>query len=365
MNNFWIGGTEKFLLGLIAEFCRTNEVHIATVLGGGPLEPEFKKMPVSIFHASPVIFANKRLPLKLFWLLAAPVTLIRLLIFLLKVKPDAVISSLYQSDILGMSAAHLSGVKKRILVQHDIQKFGFLRKYFKSLFALHRATSIIAVSDSVRGFLVSYWRVPVEKITVIPDAINFENFASAVKPLDKKNITFGIIGRLEPVKGHRCFLEALAILKEKYKIEPKVIVAGGGPIEKDLKVYREANSLNKVEFWGPVLDAREFFRQVDVAVFPSLEEGFGLVVLEALAAKKLVVASAIGSFREIIQPGSNGILFPVDDREALAAVLKSLLDEPDRIEKYKTNLALWFEQVGYKYDLGRAKDQYEKLFAIL
>ena len=264
-----------------------------------------------------------------------------------------------------MSAAHLSGVKKRILVQHDIQKFGFLRKYFKSLFALHRATIIIAVSDSVRGFLVSYWRVPVEKITVIPDAINFENFASAVKPLDKKNITFGIIGRLEPVKGHRCFLEALAILKEKYKIEPKVIVAGGGPIEKDLKVYREANSLNKVEFWGPVLDAREFFRQVDVAVFPSLEEGFGLVVLEALAAKKLVVASAIGSFREIIQPGSNGILFPVDDREALAAVLKSLLDEPDRIEKYKTNLALWFEQVGYKYDLGRAKDQYEKLFAIL
>src|SRR3989338_8934108 len=161
MNNFWVGGVERLLSDLTKTLSATHDVQVVTVLGSGLMESEFC---VPVHHTSPVVFADKKLYFKFFWLMAAPVTFIRLVIFFNKVKPDIVITSIYQADVLGVLGAYICGVKKRVVIQHDVQKFGFFRKKFKFLFSLNLATDIIAVSNTVGDFLASYWHIPPSKI---------------------------------------------------------------------------------------------------------------------------------------------------------------------------------------------------------
>lgn len=361
MNNFWIGGAERLLLDLVAVLCLTYQVEIVTVLGPGPLKPEFDRLSVGVSHMSPMIFANKKLPFKLFWILAAPITLLRLVIFLFKVKPDVVITSLYQSDILGIMGAYFCGVKKRIVIQHDVQTFGFLRKYFKIFCALRLTTNVVAISGAVEDFLVSYFKVPKQKIVFIQNGIDIEKFKNAIKPLNEKEIVFGIISRLEPVKGHIYLLKALKILKDSYKLEPKVMIAGDGSLRKYLAEYVKVNLLKKVEFLGSVADVSQFLKSIDISVVPSIEEGFGLVVLEGLASRKTVLVSDIKAFQELIQSGKNGVLFKMGNAEDLAHELKKLIDQPSLVASYIKNIDLWMSQTGFKYDIRYIASEYRKI----
>lgn len=360
MNNFWLGGTEKFLLGLLSKLSSQYEIKIATVLGPGELEPQFRKLPLTITHLSPVIFANRKLPLRLFWLLAAPITFLRLLIFLIKVKPDAVVTSLFQSDVLGIFAARLAGIKKRILIQHDVQKLNPFRWRLKYLLAVQRATGFVAVSAAVKNFLVSYWRVPEKKGVVIGNGIDFTSFAF-LKKGDENDIVFGVLGRLEPVKGHRTLLEALILLKEKSNLSPRVILAGGGSLENELKIFASSHSLQNVLFMGSLLDPRKFFELIDVAVFPSLEEGFGMVILESLASMKIILASDIAPFREIIGEEETGAFFRPGDRDALAELIKFILENPAKREEYLRNIKGWLSGPGGKYDLENVAASYKAI----
>ena len=361
MNNFWIGGTEQLLLGLTTALSVDYHVAAVTVLGTGPLEPEFKKIPVSIYHASPAFFSSKKFIFKLLWLLAAPITFIRLVIFLRKVKPDVVLTSLYQADVLGIFAAWITGIPKRILIQHDIQRLGFFRKYLKRWLALRLATQIVAVSKVVKNFLISSLRVPENKITVIYNGINIAKFEKAVKPSVEKEIVFGIIGRLEPVKGHKLFLQALKIL-HKENLAPKVIFAGDGTEKKALEKYIQSNSLRNVKFVGPVTDVSGVLKLIDILVVPSIKEGFGLVLLEGLMARKVIIASDIEACRELLVSGETGVLFENKNAEQLADAMRSFILAPALIEKYHRNLAKWILETGPRYDIKNLATKYRKLF---
>ena len=361
MNNFWLGGTEQLLLGLMAALSIDYQVAAVTVLGAGPLESEFKKIPVSIYHASPVFFVSKKFIVKLLWVIAAPVTFIRLVIFLRKVKPDVVVTSLYQADVLGIFAAWLVRIPKRILVQHDIQWLGFFRKYLKWLLALRLATHIVAVSAVVKNFLALPLRVPENKITIIYNGINVAKFEKAAKPLIKQDIVFGIVGRLEPVKGHKLFLQALKIL-QKENLAPKVIFAGDGTQKKDLEQYIQSNSLRNVEFVGPVTDVSGVLKLIDILVVPSAEEGFGLVLLEGLVSRKIIIASDIEACRELLAPGETGILFENKNTEQLAGAMRAFILEPTLAKSYHRNIEKWIHETGPKYDIKNLATKYQKLF---
>lgn len=361
MNNFWIGGTERLLFDLVTTLSVTHKVGIVTVLGSGPLESEFRKIPVQTYHASPMFFTYKTRWSKIFWLITSPVTFIRLVIFMIKVKPDVILTSLYHADVLGIFAAWLTGVPKRILIQHDVQKFSFPRKYLRFWLALNLTTYVVAISHTVREFLAIYWHIPQNKMTVIHNGVNINKFENAFKPSNEKEIVFGVIGRLESVKGHRFFLQALKILKQE-GLEPKVILAGDGTLRKDLEEYAKKNLLQRVEFMGAVTDTSQFFKLIDILIVPSLEEGFGLVVLEGLAARKTIIASDIGAFRELIIHGKTGVLFKNKDAGDLADILKQFILQPRLIEEYCQNIEIWMREIGHKYDIKSSAAEYEKLF---
>jgi glycosyltransferase involved in cell wall biosynthesis len=136
----------------------------------------------------------------------------------------------------------------------------------------------------------------------------------------------GEIGRLCDVKGQRELIEALVQLPDARAVLVGADLERGGAFQVELE--REANRLgvaDRVVFAGAREDARDVLAEVDVLALPSWTEGLPLVVLEAMARHKPVVATPVGGTPEVVLDGETGLLVPPRDPDALAAALKRLL----------------------------------------
>jgi glycosyltransferase involved in cell wall biosynthesis len=138
------------------------------------------------------------------------------------------------------------------------------------------------------------------------------------------------IGRFVAEKGHRHLLEAAARIE---RTRPGVhwVLVGAGELEAALP--REAQALglaSQVHFTGWRDDVPDVLAVADVFVLPSVNEGFGRVVVEAMAMARPVVATAVGGVPEIVRDGETGVLVPASDPRALADTVRSLLDDPAR-----------------------------------
>jgi glycosyltransferase involved in cell wall biosynthesis len=141
------------------------------------------------------------------------------------------------------------------------------------------------------------------------------------------------IGRFVAEKGHRHLLEAAARI-ERTKPGAHWVLVGAGELEASLKHQARGLGLeSRVHFTGWRDDIPEVLAVSDVFVLPSESEGFGRVVVEAMAMARPVVATAVGGVPEIVQDGQTGILVPPSDPAALADAVRSLLDDPARASR--------------------------------
>jgi glycosyltransferase involved in cell wall biosynthesis len=260
-NNFLIGGTEQMLLDILKNLDRNNfDINIITILGSGPMEKDFRDLGYSIFF-----FGSKKYPssflLKAIWFLSIPFILLRLVIVLKKINPDTIITSLYQSDILGY-LANLSLNKKIISIQHDMVRKGSIIKWFK-MKAFNNADQIIAISNDVKQFLIEYFKVSASKIEIIYNGVDFEKFSSFQKSIDNWGPVFGIIARLDKIKGHIYILKALKKLKNEGIKLPEFIFVGDGAEREDLDDFIKQNDLSNVRFVGETLDIGQYFSRAN------------------------------------------------------------------------------------------------------
>ncbi|MFA6393163.1 MAG: glycosyltransferase [Candidatus Paceibacterota bacterium] len=364
INNFLIGGVERLLFDIISFFDRDKyDIKIITVLGSGPLEASFRELGIPIYFAGTSLPFSQKIPFKLYWLLIAPITLIRITFFLLKSKPDIVVTSLYQADVLGMISSKIVGVKKRILIQHDVVKFGSLVRIVKKIFALNFSTKVIAISGTVKKFLVGYFKIKNEKIAMISNGIDYENFLKGRKTFLNGSIpVIGMVGRLENVKGHIYLLEALKILKEKYNLSPFTLIAGDGSLRIELEKYTTTNHLDSVKFLGNISNVPNFLSQIDILVVPSINEGFGLVVIEGMVSDKLVIASDIKVMQELIKDNETGLLFESQNPESLAEIILRVLRDRELCEKIQKNALLSVEKNKKLFDIREVSKNYQNLF---
>jgi len=220
------------------------------------------------------------------------------------------------------------------------------------------ARKVIAVSENTKRDLMKLYKVPKEKIKVIYEGINpeisniqypisnkisnskFQNTKYEI--LDTKYFLF--VGRLEERKNIRGIIEAFGVLKEKYNLPHKLVLAGKfGYGEESIK-HKVSSSKFKEEIilTGYVSDEEkwEFLKNTDVFLFPSFYEGFGLPILEAQSAGVPVVTSNISSMSEVA--GEGAVLVDPKDTNAIAeAVYKLISDESyknDIIEKGLENV---------------------------
>lgn len=360
INNFSIGGTEKFLYDLIKNFDKDKfQISIVSTWGSGPMEKDFQDLGLPIYFIGPRgTFSN--IFEKIFSVFG---TTFRLVIFLKKSKSDIVITSLYQSDILGIFTAWLVGIKKRIFIQHDIKQLNFFIKIIKKIFVVNLATGIIANSSTTKDFLTSYWKASADKVNIIKNGIDISKIEEGIKKEhDQKEIVLGIIGRLEPVKGHIVLLKALKLLKDKYNLSPKIFFIGDGNIRQQLESFIKKNDLKNIQITGMVLDVIEKLKLIDILIMPSLSEGFGLAAIEGIFSQKVVVASDLPAIREIIINKENGLLFESKNSEQLANILYRLLSDSIFYRKIKKQTKTWISKERNNLDIRNVILEYEKLF---
>ena len=175
---------------------------------------------------------------------------------------------------------------------------------------------------------------PAEKIHVIYNGIDCnagcqEAMTPSVKFVDGSPFVIGTAGRMSRQKNQK-FLVDLAVSLLQVGRDFKVRIAGDGPLRNELENYaRQCGVLNYFEFLGFVKDVDRFMQGIDLFVLPSHWEGFGYVLVEAMAARKAVVAFDISSNPEIISNGETGFLAPFDDLNAFTEKTCLLMDEPE------------------------------------
>ena len=211
---------------------------------------------------------------------------------------------------------------------------GFSFSYWAGRIALDRYMNKlderITVSSAARHFISTYF--PGE-YRIIPNGVDVEFYANA-KPFPefqdgKVNLLF--VGRVEPRKGALYLMRAYDQIKRRHP-NTRLIIAGRGPEIGDLRRFVHERELGDVFFVGRVSDEDKarFYKTAHIFVAPSTgQESFGIVLLEAMAAQRAVVASDIHGYKRVVQRNVTGLLVEPKDPDALAAALERLIADPE------------------------------------
>jgi glycosyltransferase involved in cell wall biosynthesis len=150
------------------------------------------------------------------------------------------------------------------------------------------------------------------------------------RPADAQTAcVIGVAGRLVPVKGHVHLLRAAALLRSAWPAF-RIEIAGEGPLRVELQdEVRRLGLESHVTFLGWRADMDAALARWNALVQPSLEEGFGMAALEAMAAGLPVVATRVGGLPELVEHGATGLLVAPADPSALALAIERLLQDPD------------------------------------
>jgi phosphatidylinositol alpha-mannosyltransferase len=199
---------------------------------------------------------------------------------------------------------------------------------------MRRLDARIAVSDTARDFVARY--VPGD-YHVIPNGVDVERFHPGVEPFERwrepGRVNLLFVGRLDPRKGVQVLLDAMPEVVERTRGRARLLVVGDSYLRARFEGSVAGSARPHVHFLGhvPSADLARWYATGDLFVSPALgNESFGIVLAEAMASGRAVVASDIPGYRSVVQPGVNGVVVPPGDVGALARTLTSLVEDADR-----------------------------------
>jgi len=284
-----------------------------------------------------------------------------------------------KAGAVGRVAAWLARVPVRIHFFHGHVLYGYFGKLLTWVFKMierinaritHR---IVACSEKVRQDLIQFRVAPQEKIVTIPYGFNLSRFARAAACPGKIRAELGvstsvkvvgIVARLVPIKGHEVFLQAARNLVEKMpESELEFWIVGDGELRESIKSQVTHLGLtSRVRFLEWRQDIESVYADLDVLALTSFNEGLPLVIIEAMAASRPVVATNVGGVPEMISEGETGFVVPVGDSEAIAEGLSRILGDPNRAKAMGVlGQKLSFEKYGIERLVRDLEALYESL----
>jgi len=261
-----------------------------------------------------------------------PMVLFHLLKVIKRIQPEIIHTHLFQPRIY-TTFAHLL-YRRGVLITH---KHSIVNPRKHHIFMLLEIATIllnkkvIAISESVKQSLCKYEFIPKRKIIVLTNSIDYQKFNVLFKqrtyPIEK-SIVIGTVGRIERVKGINYLLMAMEIILKEYLNAKLEIVGEGSELEELKLLAKKLDISNSVIFFGKLANPIPNYRRMDVFVLPSLLEGFGIVLLEAMAAGIPIVATNVHGIKEVVVDGKSGILVPPKNPEAIAKAVKRIIEDP-------------------------------------
>ncbi len=356
-----LGGAERFLVGLVTHLDRERfHPMVAWLTASGPFEEQLREQRI------PVVGINARghRDFKAWQ---------RLVEVMRGEQVHIVHTHLFVDGFYGRLAAMWSKVPVRIVTQQNAYDDPARRlprwQIWTNRLLVPTTQHFVAVSRAAAEYLHKVEWVPWRKISLIPNAIEppapvpperVQALRREWLGPDGSGPLLGTVARLEPQKGLDVLIRAVAVLSP---LMPgmRCIMVGRGGLEEELRTLaRSLGVEGQVLFLGPRSDIPAILAALDIFVLPSRFEGLSLALLEAMAAGKPVVATAVSGTVEVIQDGETGVLVPPEDEVSLARALLDLISQPRRArtlgERARTHVL-------QHYTIDKIAEQYMELYS--
>ena len=315
------GGAENHLASLVKEQIKNKKIYIIYLRGNDYWKKKLKKKGIKIIKLKLNHLIN-------FFNLITVIYKINNLIN--KHNPDIVHAHLSSMEIIGATIKFFSKNKFKLIITKHLDSFfleaskgqnSIIQGLFIDKFILYNCNKIICISQQIRKYFVKKINLPKNKLKVIYYGLNFDDFKKKkknnnlkIKKKDLKNFfVICCIARHVEQKSLDFLIKTFYEFKN-LDIKSKLILVGSGPqttklksMAKKLEVYEK---IIWIEYAENVL---EILKLSDVFVLPSKYEGFGLVLLEAMFAKKPIIATKVSAIPEVIQDNWNGLLIKHGD----------------------------------------------------
>lgn len=272
------------------------------------------------------------------------ISLTKLFLLLKKEKYDIVHCHTSKGGFIGRLAAKLAGSKIIIYSPHGDIFEGYFCKLVTKLFIL-----LEKFAARFTDKIINLTTIEIEKflehgigtrqqLKHIYNGINIKYYERAIASNLKKRKEFGLskddfvcatVGRLVPVKGHTYLIKAIQKVVNVIP-EAKFLFVGDGELKSEL--LEEIKSLGLQEnvfLLGARRDIATTLSCINIFLLPSINEGFGMVLIEAMAAKKPVIATNVGGIPEVVIDGKTGLLVPPKDPEAFSSAIIKLYNNPE------------------------------------
>lgn len=281
-------------------------------------------------------------------------------------RPDVVHGFLFHGYVLGGLAAWVLGLPVVVASRRSLGHFKRGKPHYALLERVVNPLTdlLIANSESVRDDVIRREGVPLDKVLVIHNGLDLRRFDVPPHPELQRELgparpLVAVVANLIRYKGHRFFLEAWATALRQWPSAVALLV-GDGPLRGELEATVRSLGLGRsVRFLGTRHDVPAVLALADLVVHPSLQEGFSNAILEAMAAGRPVVATAVGGNPEAVRHEETGLLVPPADSAALARAMGRLLADPATARAF--GAAARKRVVAY-FELSRMARQYEAVY---
>jgi glycosyltransferase involved in cell wall biosynthesis len=355
-----LGGAQKMVLDLLEGRGPSVEPSVISLRGGGLSETLDRLKDCGVSYRS--LGLTKANPLGIWRLRQA----------LNEAKIDLLHVHLDYSNIFGIAAARSLGAKRPIVLSHihddPLSRHPSWFRLALAAVAPQVEAHVTATPGVAEATTKGLWHRP-RRMEVVPPGIDLDAFSAercaepAISELrrDAEQV-IGVVARLAPQKAIRSALEAMPHLLSK---EPstRLLVVGEGPSRPALEAQCKRLGISaSVTFLGYVSDVATAYAAMDVLVLPSQHEGFGIVLIEAMAMGVPVVATKVRGIEEVVDDGDTGLLVPYDNPQALASNVLRLFDDRDLRTRLK---AAARRKVERTYTRERMVRDFEALYADL
>jgi glycosyltransferase involved in cell wall biosynthesis len=353
-----VGGTETHVLELATRLDRKKfDLVVCSLKSDGVVADQLRARGIRVVSLGGVCKGDIRV-------------LFRLRKLLKLERPEVVQAFLFWANVSARIAGLFMSSAKVIASYHDeVMSEGWLTRVIDRM-TLALSDRIVCCSEAVRRSVLTKIGGLEQQFVTIPFGVESEQFVTAIPAtraefgLDEELPVVGTVCRLvEPKKGLSVLLRAVARL-ECVAGRPlcQVLIVGKGPAEGMLKALSKDLGIDtRVHFTGQRLDVPRLILLMDAFVLPSLYEGFGIAILEAMAAGKPVVATTVGGIPEFVVSGESGLLVKPGDAVSLAQAIKQLLDQPE----YARSIARAGQNRARKsYSIEKSVKRHEELYEL-
>jgi len=319
---------------------RGHEVTVLSPPGGDPFAEDESQQPQSA--RNPIWrLISAHCPELLFELLELSYNVFAMMRLVLVAKPDLI----YERYFLFSFAGALTAWGRGCRIVYEVNDSSFVDERVRRLalvrlaraierWALNRADVVVVVSRALATTLEKSVGVDPDKILILPNAVDEGRIVDVVSPAEDNSaneVVIGCVGFFVPWHGLNLLVDAVADLGTAGK-GARLLLVGDGPVRSEVEQRAKRLGLSdRLTVTGTVPhgEVGSWLRKMDIAVLPdSNDYGSPMKIFEYMAAGKPIVAPDYGPVLEVLEDGSNGIVFPRHDVRALRDALGKLIEQP-------------------------------------